>query len=121
VLQYNQDWDENYFPTVTEREAPDPTAITNPSGLSNAAYYLQFSWRGRLASYVPVSTGLVVAGNTSTSGIAQDPDGVPVVLTAANISNKVSAGGYYWPVDYGFNLNEGYVTNAPAGSVPYQA
>jgi len=46
ILQYLQDNDERFFPTVTEREAP-AGAIDNPK---QAAVY---SIRGRLAPYIP--------------------------------------------------------------------
>jgi prepilin-type N-terminal cleavage/methylation domain-containing protein/prepilin-type processing-associated H-X9-DG protein len=111
VLQYNQDYDENYYPTVTEREAPNPPATVPVADY--AQYYLQFSIRGELDPYVP---GIQ---NNNTDTIFHCPDGA---TWAAPITGEtVAAGGTYWLSDYGFNFNEALCTSAPAGSVPYQA
>ncbi len=116
VLQYNQDWDENYYPSVTEREAPEPAAPDTP----NAAYYAKFSWRGRLSPYIPGTL-------TFNGGIAKCPD-APKWATPST-SGSVNAGSAsYWLSDYGFNFNEAYCTQdhtktGPAiigGQVPYQ-
>jgi len=96
VLQYLQDYDETFFPTVTERQAPTP-----PGGLSEdqkRAYYGLFSYRKRIEPYV------------KSEGVYKDP-------SAPDWGEKGKSGGWdiegnYFPVDYGIQLNEAKLTPA---------
>lgn len=111
VLQYLQDNDERFFPTVTEREAPSGV-INNPQ---QAAVY---SIRGRLASYIP--GGLNTGYGSNVWHCLSDTVAWPLPQpTSGSTSNHV-----YWPNDYGFNINEGYTDvndtpGASAGPVSY--
>lgn len=111
VLQYLQDNDERFFPTVTEREAP-AGVVNSPQA---AAVY---SIRGRLAPYIPggLNTGYESNVWHCESAIVAWPLPQP---TSGGTSNHV-----YWPNDYGFNINEGYTDladtpGASAGPVSY--
>ncbi len=99
VIQYLQDSDETFPPTVTEREGPlDATENSDATALT-------YSIRGRLASYVP-------KGSSTDGGVWKDPDGDPwtgISTGAAGI--PASATGttpaiIYWANDYGLNVNE---------------
>jgi len=92
VVQYNQDFDETYPPTVSERQAPSTPL--------DAASALVYSIRGRLASYVPL-------GNTSNAGVWKCPDGPQWPAPAS---------GGWWNSDYGFHLNEAHIPAASSAS-----
>jgi prepilin-type N-terminal cleavage/methylation domain-containing protein/prepilin-type processing-associated H-X9-DG protein len=109
VLQYNQDWDEHYYVTVTEREAPDPTSTP----ASYPAYYLPFSIRGVLDPYIP---GAI---QNNGANVFHCPDGAN--WATPSTTGTVTAGSTYWLSDYGFNFNEAYCTAANPANVPYQA
>jgi prepilin-type N-terminal cleavage/methylation domain-containing protein/prepilin-type processing-associated H-X9-DG protein len=93
TLQYLQDYDEAFPPTVTERE--DTTNITN------SATAAIISVRGRLSGYIPGS--LAVTSGASTP--FKDPDGPQWGAQAT--SGAPTSTNIYWPSDYGFNINEG--------------
>ena len=99
VIQYLQDSEETFPPTVTEREGP----ITSINSDTDA---LQYSIRGRLAGYVP-------KGGYRDGGVWKDPDGPAWGGdTAAGLGTVTGAAGNptatnaYWANDYGFNVNE---------------
>ena len=60
IIQYNQDADEKFTPTVTEREGPATSASDTDA--------LPYSIRGRLSGYVP-------KGSYRDGGVYKDPDG----------------------------------------------
>lgn len=105
LIQYLQDSDETFPPTVTEREGPNAgaNAITADVGDTGA---LQYSIRGRLAGYVP-------KGSYRDGGVWKDPDGpawdgdttkgLGTVTSAQGAPTPTNA---YWATDYGFNVNE---------------
>jgi prepilin-type N-terminal cleavage/methylation domain-containing protein/prepilin-type processing-associated H-X9-DG protein len=95
ILQYLQDNDERYFPTVTEREAPIG-AVNDPA---SAAIY---SIRGRTAPYIPggLTTGYA-------SNVWHCPSAT-VNWPLPQPTNGPTTANVYWPNDYGFNINEGY-------------
>ena len=96
ILQYLQDNDERFFPTVTEREAP-------AGYINDVATAAQFSIRGRLDPYVK-ATGVYKDPSSSV----QWPNPQPTTgLTTAVV---------YWPTDYGFNINEGDAALTPGAS-----
>ncbi len=111
LLQYFQDFDERFPPSVTERYSP--VANYSPSGtgstcpaspaksyVSNAALASQYSIRAILNPYI------------KAEGVWHDPSqtkewnytgpGTP----SASITATSAQGGYYY-TDYGFNFNEG--------------
>ncbi|MEO7717770.1 MAG: prepilin-type N-terminal cleavage/methylation domain-containing protein [Capsulimonas sp.] len=98
TLQYLQDNDERFFPTVTEREAP-AGAVNDP--VSAAV----FSIRGRLEPYIKGGLKTSQGGN-----IWRDPSATVAWPSPQPLSGPTSAN-VYWPNDYGFNINEGN-TNA---------
>jgi prepilin-type N-terminal cleavage/methylation domain-containing protein/prepilin-type processing-associated H-X9-DG protein len=108
VLMYNQDYDEHYYPSVSEREAPNPPASWPGT---DAQWYLQFSIRGLLAPYIP---GAI---NDNAAGVFHCPDGQQ---WTPNPVGLVSAGGSYYLSDYGFNFNEANNPNTNGANVPYQ-
>ncbi len=93
VVQYLQDSDETFPPTVTEREGPlDATENTDATALT-------YSIRGRLASYVP-------KGSATDGGVWKDPDGDPWAGTSTGAAGPPSTAVIYWANDYGLNVNE---------------
>lgn len=104
AMMYLQDYDERFFPTVTEREGfPSGAIVTDTQALV-------FSVRGRLAPYV------VGGANTSTSGnVWSDPSALlpwgAHVTGPANIANV-----RFWPNDFGININEGDLPDQPGVS-----
>ena len=109
VLMYNEDNDGDYYPSVTEREAPDPSGAI-PSA-NYPTYYLQFSVRGMLDPYIPGA----VSNNGET--VFHCPDGKTWAAPKTGIT--VTAGGSYWLSDYGFNFNEALCTGSNPTNVPY--
>ena len=114
VIQYLQDSEETYPPTVTEREGPlDATENSDITALP-------YSIRGRLAGYVP-------KGSASDGGIWKDPDGIAwngVNTGAAGIpSSTAGSVVLYWANDYGLNINEnrGAATGPGVSSANYFA
>ena len=99
VLQYLQDNDERFFPTVTEREGP--TTITGPTSA------LPYSVRGRIGQYVP--GGLAVG----TNDVYRCPDALNWPTQSVEGSGPPTSSSppaisvVYWNSDYGFNINEG--------------
>ncbi len=100
LTQYQQDYDEAFPPTVTEREGP-ASAINNPQTA------LVFSVRGRLAAYVP--GGSSVGRNNVWACLSADdwPD--------QSVSGSPSSTVIYWPNDYGFNINEHAIAKNTVG------
>lgn len=98
LLQYFQDWDETFPPTVSERQGGYPPT---------AALAAQYSIRGRLASYIPGALSTNISANVFKCPDASDWP-TPQVKE-------------FWTSDYGFHCNEGLLTNIPAADAPYQA
>ncbi len=96
VLQYLQDYDETFFPTVTEREAPDGAIASDVAAR-------QWSIRGRLAPYVPGSLG-------TSSNVFKCPDGASWSGVSTGNAGAPSTTVIYYPSDYGFNINESQLT-----------
>ena len=96
LIQYLQDSDEAYPPTVTEREGPlDATENSDVTALT-------YSIRGRLAGYVP-------KGSATDGGVWKDPDGVAwngINTGAAGVPSSNMPVVIYWANDYGLNVNE---------------
>ncbi len=96
LIQYLQDSEETYPPTVTEREGPlDATENSNVTALP-------YSIRGRLAGYVP-------KGSAADGSVWKDPDGAPwagINTGAAGIPSSSAPVVIYWANDYGLNINE---------------
>ena len=97
LIQYLQDSEETYPPTVTEREGPlDATENSDVTALP-------YSIRGRLAGYVP-------KGSATDGSVWKDPDGIAwtgINTGAAGIpSSTAGAVVIYWANDYGLNVNE---------------
>ena len=80
VMQYVQDYDELFMPTVTERTAP-------ASAAGNAAALFTYSLRGKTDPYIKSQTVFRCPSN---------PDDWPAPSAPNN----------YWFSDYGFNHNE---------------
>ncbi len=93
LLQYLQDNEETFPPTVTEREEPSGAAISDVTAL-------QYSIRGRLAPYAP-------KGSATDGGIWKDPSAAPWTGISTGAAGEVSTTITYWANDYGFNINEG--------------
>jgi len=95
-IQYLQDSDEDYPPTVTEREGPlDATENSDVTALT-------YSIRGRLAGYVP-------KGSATDGGVWKDPDGIAwggINTGAAGVPSSSAPVVIYWANDYGLNVNE---------------
>ena len=96
VIQYLQDSEETFPPTVTEREGPSASASDTDA--------LPYSIRGRLAGYVP-------KGNYRDGSVWKDPDGPAWEGAGAGFFTETGAVGVvkdhvYWATDYGFNINE---------------
>ncbi|MGO8672165.1 MAG: prepilin-type N-terminal cleavage/methylation domain-containing protein [Capsulimonadaceae bacterium] len=104
TLQYLQDFDERFFPTVTEREGQ---GIAGKGAVADALAAEPYSIRGRLANYVPIG-----APNTLTT------DGT--LLVYGDLDSTVPEGpgvanaGPWYTSDYGFNINEGSPDLDPA-------
>ena len=96
LIQYLQDSDEAYPPTVTEREgALDATENSDAAALP-------YSIRGRLAGYVP-------KGSATDGGVWKDPDGIAwsgISTGTAGIPSSSAPVVIYWANDYGLNVNE---------------
>ena len=112
MLQYQQDYDEAFPPTVTEREGVGST-ITGPASA------FVYSIRGRLAAYIPGSA------NTGRGSVWADPSAMQWPAQSPEGSGPPTSSGavvIYWPNDYGFNINEHViVANSPAGSTGVSA
>ena len=96
LLQYLQDSDEAYPPTVTEREGP--LDATENSDVTASPY----SIRGRLASFVP-------KGSATDGGVWKDPNGAAwsgINTGAAGVPSSNAPVVIYWANDYGLNVNE---------------
>jgi prepilin-type N-terminal cleavage/methylation domain-containing protein/prepilin-type processing-associated H-X9-DG protein len=102
LIQYLQDYDETYLPTVTEREGVQ-------ANINDPASALIYSVRGRLEPYI--KGGL----NTSeTSNVWGDPSST-IPWPAQAVSGPPSSN-VYWPNDHGFNINEAVIAaNTPGG------
>ena len=107
VLGYNQDYDEAYPPSVTERYAPPADYTTSPNNCSNtsnqavdnASLAAAFSIREILSPYI------------KSDGVWHDPSqGTPWAYPVPPATGWSQSG--YWFTDYGFNFNEG-VFNSP--------
>jgi len=96
ILQYLQDNDERFFPTVTEREAP-------AGYINDVATAAQFSIRGRLNPYV------------KADGVYKDPSS-PLSWPNPQPQTGPTTSNIYWPSDYGFNINEGDPNLTPGAS-----
>ena len=96
VIQYLQDSEETFPPTVTEREGPlDGTENSDVTALP-------YSIRGRLAGYVP-------KGSSTDGGVWKDPDGIAwsgISMGAAGVPSSGATPTVYWANDYGLNVNE---------------
>jgi len=108
LLQYQQDYDESFPPTVTEREGVK-AAITGPKSAS------VFSVRGRLAAYVPGSlnptrSGGVWSDPSAGDWPAQSPEGSGAPTSTPPLVT-------YWPNDYGFNINEHAIVKNTVGGI----
>lgn len=98
MLQYLQDNEETYPPTVTEREAPD-------GAISSDTDARVWSIRGRLAAYVPGALG--------TSGVVfKCPSATAWTGVSVGNAGPPSTTVTYYPNDYGFNINEGQLSAA---------
>jgi prepilin-type processing-associated H-X9-DG protein/prepilin-type N-terminal cleavage/methylation domain-containing protein len=95
ILQYLQDNDERFFPTVTEREGP--------STINDVATAKQYSIRGRLDPYV------------KADGVYKDPSS-PIQWPNPQPQTGPTNVTVYWPTDYGFNINEGDLTLTPGAN-----
>jgi len=95
ILQYLQDSDERFFPTVTEREGPSTINDVNTA--------FQYSLRGRLDPYV------------KSNNVYKDPDS-PLVWPNPQPQTGSTSSVVYWPSDYGFNINEGDAILTPGAS-----
>ena len=95
LMQYLQDYDERFPPTVTEREG----ILANET---NPQLALAYSIRGRLEPYIK-------GGATASGGsVWRDLSGTiawPVQSTSGAPSSTI----VYWPNDYGFNVNESVI------------
>src|SRR5579862_4890164 len=101
IQMYLQDYDEQFFPTVTEREGfPSGTVVTDTQALV-------FSIRGRLAPYVVGGASPSTSGNVWSDPSAVIPWGQHV-SGPANISSV-----RFWPNDFGININEGDQPDQP--------
>lgn len=100
IIQYLQDNDERFFPTVTEREGP--------STIADVATAKQFSILGRLDPYVK-SDGVYKDPSSALSWPNPQPQTGPTSTTV------------YWPTDYGFNINEGDLTLTPGANATVAA
>ena len=99
LLQYLQDSEETFPPTVTEREGPK----SGPNAVGSDQDALAYSIRGRLAAYVP-------KGSPTDGGVWKDPDGFSwtgISTGAAGPPTSSATPVIYWANDYGFNVNEG--------------
>ncbi len=103
ILQYLQDYDERFLPTVTEREGyAAGNVITDLQALV-------FSIRGRLAPYIPggASAGTNNVWHCLSSSISWGD----------HVSGPADIGTVrFWPNDYGFNINEGDSPDQPGVS-----
>ncbi len=96
VLQYLQDYDETFFPTATERQAPPPPpGVTTPDQLR--AYYALYSYRKRIDPYVKTD-----AVYKDSSAPDWGEKGVDWDVT-----------GNWFPNDYGFHLSDARFFPAP--------
>ena len=95
ILQYLQDNDERFFPTVTEREGP--------STINDVATAHQYSIRGRIDPYV------------KADGVYKDPSSALAWPNPQPQTGSTSTV-VYWPTDYGFNINEGDSNLTPGAS-----
>ena len=102
VIQYLQDSEETFPPTVTEREGPNAGA----NAIASDTDALQYSIRGRLTGYVP-------KGSYRDGGVWKDPDGPAWDGDTANgfgtvtgVQGPPAPKTAYWATDYGFNINE---------------
>jgi len=93
ILQYLQDNDETFPPTVTEREAPTGYVVDFPTAA-------QYSIRGRLNAYVPGAL------NTGSN-----------VFKCPSAPAWQPAAGVFYLNDYGFNINEGLLDTATHSGV----
>ncbi len=113
LLQYLQDSDEAFPPTVTEREGVAST-ITGPKSA------LVYSVRGRLASYVP--GGASVGRNNvwaDPSSADEWPNQSPEGSGPPTSTGATSV--IYWPNDYGFNINEHAIVANSTGATGVNA
>ena len=113
LLQYLQDSDEAFPPTVTEREGVAST-ITGPKSA------LVYSIRGRLAPYVPGGTSVGRSSvwadpSAADDWPAQSPEGSGAPTSTG--ANPVT----YWPNDYGFNINEHVIVANSSGATGVSA
>jgi len=104
VVQYLDDDDGIFPPTVTEREAL-------PSSINNATQARQYSIRGRLDAYIKAPVG--------SADVFKDIDGPDWPKQA--VSGPPSTTAFYWPVDYGYNINEGTGAQCPNANATVKA
>ena len=110
LIQYLQDSEETFPPTVTEREGPK----SGPNAIASDQDALQYSIRGRLAGYVP-------KGSPTDGGVWKDPDGLPwnnISTGAAGPPTSATPPAtyiIYWANDYGLNINEGNESTTTTG------
>ena len=105
LTQYLQDNNEFFPPTVTEREGPLTPSTAYPTPEASAADALSYSIRGRLAGFVPT-------GSQSDGGIYKCPDGLDWKGLSSGSAGAPSSTVVYWANDYGFNINEGLLTDS---------
>lgn len=87
ILQYLQDYDETFFPTVTERQAPQGTPDT-----AEARYI--YSYRNKLDPYV------------KSEAVYKDPSAPDWGVKGPAPDATWNVAGNWYPVDYGVQLNE---------------
>jgi prepilin-type N-terminal cleavage/methylation domain-containing protein/prepilin-type processing-associated H-X9-DG protein len=115
VLQYNQDYDENYPPSVTERYAPSTAYSTPPSSISNCGDVAS------AAAASPYSIRELLWPYTRSAGLFHDEDQLvswknnPAEPGLTTDTTGTSLGYYY--SDYGFNFNEGVWVGSAVPSV----
>ena len=97
LLQYLQDYDETFPSTVTEREG-----ILHQETTPQLA--LQYSIRGRLEPYIK-------GGTSPTSGSVWKCPSATIAWPVQSVSGAPSTSVIYWPNDYGFNINEGWIAS----------
>ena len=95
LLQYLQDYDETFPSTVTEREG-------NLNQETTPQLALQYSIRGRLEPYIK-------GGTSPTSGSVWKCPSATIPWPVQSVSGAPSSSVVYWPNDYGFNINEGWI------------
>jgi prepilin-type N-terminal cleavage/methylation domain-containing protein/prepilin-type processing-associated H-X9-DG protein len=112
VIQYNQDYDENYPESVTERYASQTipsysaASITSCGDVPNAAEAAPYSIQALLFPYVKATGVFHCPDGATWKNQASEP--------ASSTDTSGTSNGYYYS-DYGFNFDEGVWYNNPNG------